>query len=119
MIRSLRRQGAVTRLDLCVLATLGLLSFGLLLPATQQARQNADKTKCSNNLKQIILAVHQLHDACNKLPPLVGEFPDDKGHGTVFYHILPWMDKDKLYKSGEGDKDRFSVWNNGVYAKTV
>ncbi len=69
MKRSLRRPSAFTLVELLVVIAIVAVLLALLLPAVQSAREAARRSACSNNQKQLGLAMHLYNAAKRSLPP--------------------------------------------------
>jgi hypothetical protein len=82
------------------------VGVGLLLPAVQKVREAAGRMSASNNLKMIGLAMHNYHDANNRLPsPGESVPPNAKGGGLSWrVHILPYIEEDILYRQFKLDE---------------
>jgi prepilin-type N-terminal cleavage/methylation domain-containing protein len=104
--RQNHKRSAFTLIELLVVIAIIAVLMALLLPAVQQAREAARRSQCSNNLKQLGLAIHNFENARQTLPSSrLGP-----QHATWFVQILPYLEQPSLY----------NLWNlsNTYYVQT-
>ncbi len=98
------RRRAFTIIELLVVIAIIAMLVALLLPAIQQAREAARRSQCTNNFKQIGLALQMYHESFGSFPPGVISRPNASGvaygqapRTTYVWHLLPYLDRLESY----------------------
>jgi len=127
----MRNQRGFTLVELLVvIAIIGVL-VALLLPAVQSARESARRMQCTNNVRQLGLALHNFHDTNLTLPPGAVDpasagrdaftkfnIPTNVIHGWGAF-IFPYIEQKALYDQYKWDQNWYHANNQNVYQAFV
>ncbi|MEZ6089760.1 MAG: DUF1559 domain-containing protein [Pirellulaceae bacterium] len=89
----MKRNGFTLVELLVVIAIIGIL-VGLLLPAVQAAREAARRMECSNNLKQLGLALHNYHDTFKAFPAVAMPYTEGL---SLQVALMPYFEQQNLF----------------------
>jgi prepilin-type N-terminal cleavage/methylation domain-containing protein len=108
-----------TLVELLVVITIIGILIALLLPAVQAAREAARRMQCSNNLKQLALAMHNYHSSHNSLPAGAYVRTGLYGGHAWIEGLLPYIEQQSVYDQLNFSVDIVASPNSTVLGKLV
>jgi prepilin-type N-terminal cleavage/methylation domain-containing protein len=114
-----RRRHAFTLIELLVVIAIIAILIALLLPAVQKVREAANRIQCTNNEKQMMLAIHAYHDVNRMLPAGQSSYIPWWGGAIQYgnyaaglhFTILPYIEQQNLFNQVVNSNDYSAAWH--------
>jgi prepilin-type N-terminal cleavage/methylation domain-containing protein/prepilin-type processing-associated H-X9-DG protein len=109
-VQKIARTRAFTLIELLVVIAIIAILIGLLLPAVQKVREAANRMKCANNLKQMVIGLHNHEGTYGTLPPAYSAAGTRPGWGWSAF-LLPFVEQENLHRQMRVDQ---AIFGNGA-----
>jgi len=119
MFRFFRKPRGFTLIELLVVIAIIAILIGLLLPAVQKVREAAARMTCSNNLKQMGVALHNYASSSqDQLPGSIRYEQAPVYWNTFWYALLPYIEQDAIYRRSFNSGASWGSNNHAAVIKT-